>query len=80
MLCKKLKLNNDKTDVLVLGAHHRPRPQLDFTSVGYECVRPSAFSTNLGIAFDDSLTVERQVAAVLSPLTLESGSTYHRIT
>ena len=64
MLCNKLKLNNDKTEVLVIGAHHRPRPQLDVLSVGDECIKPSAFTRNLGIVFDNSLTLERQVITI----------------
>lgn len=72
MLSNKLKLNNDKTGLLVLGVHHRPRPQLDFISVGDECGKPSAFARNPRVVFDSRLTLERQVAAILSPLTLET--------
>ena len=34
MLLNNLRLNNDKTELLVLHAKHRPNPQLDSTVVG----------------------------------------------
>ena len=63
MLSNKLKLNNSKTEVLVIGARHRPHPQLDLLLVGDEHVVPTSSARNLGTVFDDNMTLESHVTA-----------------
>ena len=64
MLCNKLKLNNSKTEVLVIGARHRPHPQLDLLLVGDEHVVPTSSARNLGTVFDENMTLESHVTAI----------------
>ena len=64
MLCNKLKLNNSKTEVLVIGARHRPHPQLDLLLVGDEHVVPTSSARNLGTVFHENMTLESHVTAI----------------
>ena len=60
----KLKLNDDKTDLLVLTARHRPQPPIESIVVGSDLIFPSETVKNLGTVFDTSLSLEKQVTAV----------------
>ena len=64
MQSNKLKLNNSETEVLVIGARHRPHPQLDLLLAGDEHVVPTSSPRNLGTVFDDNMTLESHVAAI----------------
>ena len=65
MLSNKLKLNNSKTEVLVIGAPHRPHQQFDLSLlVGDEHVVPTSSAKNLETVFDDNMTLESHVAAL----------------
>ena len=65
MLSNKLKLNNSTTEVLVIGASHRPHQQFDLSLlVGDEHVVPTSSVRNLGTVFDDNMTLESHVAAI----------------
>ena len=59
----KLKLNDDKTDLLVLTAKHRPQPPIDSIALGSEVICPSETVKNLGTVFDTTLSLEKQVTA-----------------
>ena len=60
----KLKLNDDKIDLLVLTARHRPQPPIESIVVGSDLIFPSETVKNLGTVFDTSLSLEKQVTAV----------------
>ena len=60
----KLKLNDDKTDLLVLTARHRPQPPIESIVVGSDLIYPSETAKNLGIVFDTTLSLEKQVTAI----------------
>ena len=60
----KLKLNDDKTDLLVLTARHRPQPPIKSFAVGSDLIYPSETVKNLGTVFDTTLSLEKQVTAV----------------
>ena len=64
MLCNKLKLNGDKTELLVLSAHHRPRPSIDHLHVSNECIQPSTSARNIGVIFDQHMSLEKHVASI----------------
>ena len=64
MLSNKLKLNNSKTEVLVIGAPHRPQQQFDLLLVGDEHVVPTSSARDLETVFDDNMTLESHVAAI----------------
>ena len=63
MRTNKLKLNDEKTDLLVLSARHRPQIDIDYITIGSEQIRPSVTVSNLGTIFDNYLTMEKQIAA-----------------
>ena len=54
MTWNKLKLNGNKTELLVLTARNRPQPPLDSILLCDEVIRPSSLVRNLGILFDSS--------------------------
>ena len=55
MLFNNLRLNNDKTDLLVLHAKHRPKPPLHSITVGEATVGPTSNARNIRAIFDDTL-------------------------
>ena len=55
MTDNKLKLNNDKTELLILHAHHRPSPSLDSVYAGTELIKASESVRNIGVWFDKTL-------------------------
>ena len=58
MLLNNLRLNNDKTELLVLLAKHRPKPPLDSITVGDATVEPTSSARNIGAIFDDTMSSE----------------------
>ena len=61
MLLNNLRLNNDKTELLVLHAKHRPKPPLDSITVGDATVEPTSSTWNIGAIFDDTMTFEDHI-------------------
>ena len=61
MLLNNLRLNNDKTELLVLHAKHRPKPPLDSITVGDATVEPTSSARNIGAIFDDTMSFEEHV-------------------
>ena len=55
MLRNKAKLNQDKTELLVISSKYRPRPPLDDIRVGEEVIKSSKQARNLGVGFDQYL-------------------------
>ncbi|XP_067050289.1 uncharacterized protein [Acropora muricata] len=51
----------DKTELLVLHAKHRPKPSLDSITVGDATVEPTSGARNIGVVFDDTMSVEEHV-------------------
>ena len=64
MLSNNLKLNNDKTELLVLHSKYRPQPSLDVVSVGNVQVSPSAEARNLGAIFDSTMDYESHISEI----------------
>ena len=64
MSANKLKLNADKTELLVIGSKFRPRPEIPFVNVGAESIKPSRDARNIGVMFDDTMNFEKQVATI----------------
>ena len=61
MTANKLKLNNDKSEFLFLHSrfrHSLPPPTI---SVGMENIRPSRQARNLGVIFDDTMSLSPHV-------------------
>ena len=64
MTRKKLKLNRDKTESLVISPRYLPRPSLDSIEVGNYLVCPSVSARNIGIVFDQTLSLEKHANSV----------------
>ncbi len=60
MSANYLKLNADKTELLLIGNPKRVAKVRDFElSIGDSIVRPSASARNLGVIFDDTLSFKQ---------------------
>ena len=64
MLSNKLKLNRDKSEVLVISSIHRPRPTLSSVDICSETVLCSTSARNIGVIVDQSLSMKPHVNAV----------------
>ena len=61
----KLKLNGDKTELLVIGSCKLPAFQLpSFTAIDGSVIEPSHFARNIGVIFDNKLNMEHQLSAI----------------
>ena len=64
MLSNKLKLNKDKSEVLVISSSYRPQPPLSSVDICNESVSCSPSAHNSGVIFDQSLCMVPRVNAV----------------
>lgn len=64
MFNNKLKLNNDKTEIVVLSNAHRPLPSIDHLNISGFDISPSSSSRNIGVIFDEKLSLEAQITSV----------------
>ena len=64
MLSNKLKLNKDKSEVLVISSCYRPRPPLSSVDICNETVSCSPSARNIGVIFDRSFCMVPHVNAV----------------
>jgi hypothetical protein len=61
----KLKLNVEKTELLVIRSKYRTKPVPDIKiSVGNAVIKPTSKIRNLGVIFDEKLTFDNQVSTV----------------
>ena len=61
MISNKLKLNDDKTELIVFSSKFRPRPCLSNVQIGSECIEHSNTIRNLGVLFDQTLSFGEHV-------------------
>ena len=61
MSSNKLKLNDEKTELLVLHAQNRPQPQLLSISAGDDVITRSNEVRNIGVWFDKTLNMEKHI-------------------
>ena len=64
MTHNKLKLNRDKTELLVISSRYLLRPALDSIVVGDYHVCSSITARHIGIVFDQTLSLEKHVISV----------------
>ena len=64
MALNNLKLNTDKTELLVLNARHRPLPPLGSLSVCDDVIEAASEVRNIGALMDTSLTMEQHVTNI----------------
>ena len=64
MLVNKLKLNSNKTEILVFSSSYCPRPALNNLVIASETVDCSTIARNNGVIFNNSLSMLPNVTAV----------------
>ena len=63
MTVNKLKLNTEKTELLVLHSRFRPYSSLSSLTIGNDTIQPSDQAYNIGVIFDNTLTLSKHVGA-----------------
>ena len=61
MLCNKLKLSHDKTELLVVSSRYRTRPPLNHIQIGDDVISPCEHARNLGVGLDHYYDFSEQV-------------------
>ena len=61
MLCNKLKLSQDKTELLVVSSRYRTRPPLNHIQIGDDVISPCEHARNLGVGLDHYSDFSEQV-------------------
>ena len=64
MLVNRLKLNKDKTELLVVSAKHLPMPIVQEIFVVGETIRSSQKARNIGVTFDNQVLFNDYVASI----------------
>ena len=64
MLVNHLKLNKDKTELLVISGKHLSRPILQELSVVNETIRSSQNARNIGVIFDNHFHFNAHIASI----------------
>ena len=64
MLYNNFKMNNDKTKHLILHSMYRPRPSLEFVTVGHSPVSPTPSTQNIGVVFDSTMNFEKHISEI----------------
>lgn len=58
-----LKMNRDKTELLVLNARHRPPSPVTSVLIYDEVIQPTPMARNIGVTFDSFMSMEQHVNA-----------------
>ena len=64
MAANKLKLNTDKTELLVIGSQYRSPPRLPEVRAGNDSIVPSQSARNIGVIFDSKMDYKSHVNAI----------------
>ena len=64
MVDNGLKLNQDKTELIVISSKYRPEPVLDSVQVGDERITPKSSARNLGVIFDNRMSLNEHIAKI----------------
>ena len=56
-----LKLNQEKTELIVISSKFRPKPTISYVSVGDEQILPKSSARNLGVIFDECCNMVEHV-------------------
>ena len=59
-----LKLNQEKTELIVISSKFRPRPGIPYVSVGDEQILPKSSARNLGLTFDEYCNMVEHVKKI----------------
>ena len=60
-----LKLNDDKTEMLVIGSKYRTIPKLPDLNVGSTVIAPGEHVRNLGVIMDTTFTMEPHITKIM---------------
>ena len=60
----ELKLNHDKTEIMMFHSKFRVPPAVQSLRVGMENVNLSSFAKSLGVTFDDTMSFDNQISNV----------------
>ena len=61
MLANMLKLNRDKTELLVIGPKHKVNPPIKGIHVAGEYIEVSNNARNIGVVFDSHVNLEKHI-------------------
>ena len=61
MLQNNLKLNQDKSELIVMHAKHRLKPSLESIQVGESSIVPSDSARNIGVIFDSTFSLDSHI-------------------
>ena len=64
MILNGRKLNEEKTELLLLSSRYQPSPSLEFVHVGGETIQPSSSVRNLGVILDPSVDMEDHIKKI----------------
>ena len=64
MVHNGLKLNQDKTELLVISSKYRFMPNLDFVQVGVERIEPTSTVRTLGVVMDQFFKADYHITAI----------------
>ena len=64
MVANKLKLNRDKTELIVLTARQRPEPPLDSIKIGADIIIATKSAKNIGVWLDSELSMDVQINSI----------------
>ena len=72
MVNNRLKLNQDKTELLLISSRYRPRPPLASLQIGNATIIPTPSTRNLGVIFDQCFNLDEYIKAICK-------SIYHHV-
>ena len=61
---KELKLNHDKTEVMLIHSKYRPSPSFQSLCVGDESMAASHSARSLGVIFDEHMSFHAHVSSI----------------
>ena len=64
MVNNKLKLNGDKTELLVINARNRSCPAVEYIEVSNSRIQPSTSARNIGVTFDHHMSMDKHVTNI----------------
>ena len=64
MVKNKLKLNGDKTELLVINARNRLCPAVEYIEVSNSRIQPSTSARNIGVTFDHHMSMDKHVTNI----------------
>ena len=71
MTTNKLKLNTDKTELLILYSRFRLPPRLPSIKIGTDIIKPTNKARNIGVIFDNTVTMSFHINNIVK------GAFYH---